>query len=579
MELAGSGTSMDVYNFGTNGAAGTNATRGVNICAWSTVGYIPTSLQLDKKQATQSPAYSLALFSTSNSSSVFSPLIGGGTIRFMTQSTNFETQTYDLTATAAAFPQISNSAAGFCIRIAAIWTPGQSVFTTTVSGNTYSTSLGDWFFDNVFIYGVPVPSSTPSSTATGTASVSFGSTPSSTATGTPSSSQSPTGTSTATATPSSTSTASASLACPPVGGVLTGNSGYFTGTLATSGYAYTGTCPVGSVTGYAKTFLTLNLDPGTALGGSLFITTCNPATNRDGSTLDTVIGIGTGCGNTFAGFNALACNDDSSSATPPLTCTNIRASALTLTGVNRLTYTVAVMLYSANSGGAFGLNFSYIPPTASPTPTQSATSSQTSSATSSASMTASISFGSSPTQTGSSSQTASQTPSSSQTGTSTRTSSQTPTPSVSCPPPQAELVGNSGVFDGTIASTGTVGTFTGTCSGRSLDGYIKTPLRITLDPSSRLGGVLTVSTCYGASGVSGGSDTTLYVGYGCGATASNYFCLGGNDDNSVGACAATTSASLVTITNVANYSVSGPLLTWTQRMFDEASVSLVATIL
>ena len=155
-----------------------------------------------------------------------------------------------------------------------------------------------------------------------------------------------------TVTPSSTTTPGL---CPTIAASLTGNSGYFTGTLSTSGYDYSGYCwSGGNLPPTAKTFVTIDLSPSAVLGGSLLLTTCNPATGSK----DTVLGVGSGaCPGTMSAFNPQYCNDgapwDVDVPGPPC-ASNGLASTILISSIERRSFTVAVSLIDTNAGGSFG---------------------------------------------------------------------------------------------------------------------------------------------------------------------------------------------------------------------------------
>ena len=298
-----------------------------------------------------------------------------------------------------------------------------------------------------------------------------------------------------------------------------------------------------------------------------------------------VLWVGVGCPTAADGsdYRCVAGNDDTAG------CGSGLASRVTVSPVVKRTYYALVGGYN-NGQVYYTLGYNYIPPSptssitasASSTATASLSYGATASETASASGTASISATGTkslgwvsasstvtPSRTATGSLTASPTASNSPTGsltagatntqtstqtmsislTSSQTPSRTQTPSStrsgSCPP-AVEVSGDIGDVSVRIDPASTVGMFTGTCTGYSLDGYRKALVKITL--TSPVGGSFAIGNCGSAT-----FDSVIYAGTGCGFSAANFGCMAGNDN----ACGLQSQVTVPTITSSVIYVLVG----------------------
>ena len=131
---------------------GFNASAGVVFCS-PTTGFVPTSFEFDWQHDTQSAPWGLVQYST-DGANTWVPMqtlsLTDGNWHHMNVGISRE-----LALALTGLPQL-------CFSVAYIFTPGTSIYTTTTSA---SSQYKDWRYDNVGLYGSPLPSATASVTA------------------------------------------------------------------------------------------------------------------------------------------------------------------------------------------------------------------------------------------------------------------------------------------------------------------------------------------------------------------------------------------------------------------------------
>lgn len=229
------------------------------------MGYAPTSISLDRRNHAASPAWSYAGYGTGASAafSQFYPLPASAQpVRVITTALAYTTEVYPLTG----IPSIVDSRNGFCFMLRAFHRPGDITYVGTTAAYS-TTTTGTWTIDNVVITGTALtPSATPSASPAAGAPLSTTPTPS----GTP---------------------------VPQPGQpdlIATGLSGAISGVNPrTSLYGFAGQITNCGATGtpqtVAKTYVRIDLPPGTPIGGTLFVSTCGSV-----PTYDTQLWVGNG---------------------------------------------------------------------------------------------------------------------------------------------------------------------------------------------------------------------------------------------------------------------------------------------
>ena len=136
---------QDIFNFGTNGAAGTNGTSGIVFCMGSTAGYTPTTLSFDLLHRGSSPLWHVVTFNNSLYPGTWTPVAGDGATFSAPSYNAFFSKSIDLTPTLTAWPHLANKAGvgPLCFGVFAMWTPGTSTYSATLTTNTYSASSGE----------------------------------------------------------------------------------------------------------------------------------------------------------------------------------------------------------------------------------------------------------------------------------------------------------------------------------------------------------------------------------------------------------------------------------------------------